>query len=172
LHDEFVQHHAEEQLSGIEGQQITQLLTPVAGLWVVHNAMIVSAKFVNNMRETIATGYYEDRILSVDHKRAMLIDWTLSMGGLVATCFLFSGILLSACVWVPMEPFLKWSIIAIGVYPILGALLFGVCAVWDYKLMRKKINETPRHNDEGRSAMAGARPELEAEECDTPVQDG
>ena len=38
--------------------------------------------------------------------------------------------------------------------------------------MRKKIKETPRHNDEGRSAMAGARPELEAEECDTAVQDG
>ena len=114
---------AEGQLPGIEAQPITQLLTPVAGLWVVHNAMIVSAKFVNNMRETIATGYYGDRILSVDHKHAMLIDWILSMSGLVATCFLFSGILLLSSIWVPMEPFLKWSIIAIGVYPVLGALL-------------------------------------------------
>jgi hypothetical protein len=48
-------------------EPLTQFLTPIAGLWVIHNAIFSSAGFVNKMRETVITGTYEKERLMHEH---------------------------------------------------------------------------------------------------------
>jgi hypothetical protein len=58
---------------------LSQLITPVASLWVIHNAIFTSAGFVNKMRETVITAVYEKERIGREHQKAIFIDWLLCM---------------------------------------------------------------------------------------------
>jgi hypothetical protein len=86
-------------------QLLTQFITPVVGLWAVHNVILASAEFVNKMRETVISGMRDNNKITPDHRRAILIDWSLSMIAVIGVCIIFSGILIVGGVTMKIEPF-------------------------------------------------------------------
>ena len=55
-------------------QYVAPFVTPLAGLWVIHNASFSSAGFVNKMRETMVSGVYEKENLTREHAKAFLSE--------------------------------------------------------------------------------------------------
>ena len=76
-------------------QYVAPFVTPLAGLWVIYNAIFSSPGFVNKMRGTIVSGVYEKEKFTREHARALLIDWALCMIATVVVCFIFSVIVFS-----------------------------------------------------------------------------
>ena len=69
-------------------QYVAPFVTPLAGLWVIHNAIFSSPGFVNKMRGTIVSGVYEKEKFTREHARALLIDWALCVIATVVVCFI------------------------------------------------------------------------------------
>jgi len=116
-------------------EAIVPLITPIGGLWVIHSTIFSSAEFVNKMRETVVTGLYDGHHISSPHRKAMLVDWVLCMLAVEAVCFMFSGIIIAAAVFILTGLFF-WIALVIASYPLLCGVFFGVCSVSDFRLMR------------------------------------
>jgi hypothetical protein len=122
-------------------QLLTQFVAPVAGLWAVHTAIIGSAKFVNEMRETVILGLYSKEKIKAKHREQIRLDWTLSMAATIGICIVFSGLLFAAAWGLTVDPFLRWSLTTIGLYSSGCALAFLCCAKGDYELMCMAVDE-------------------------------
>jgi len=122
---------------------VTQFLTPLAGLWAIHNAIFLSARFVNEMRETVISGFYQNRRLTAAHMKAIFIDWILCMAATITVCLIFAGVVATASFELALGlPLLKWAGIAVASYPTICAGLFLICSIADSKLMRRAIANT------------------------------
>jgi hypothetical protein len=122
---------------------LTTLLTPIAGLWGIHNAIFSSAAFVNKMRETVITGAYEGQTLTRTHQRAIFIDWVLCMLAVVTVCLIFAGVVLAVALTLAAAAdakLMKWAGIAIAAYPAICAILFSICSIADALLMLEAIS--------------------------------
>ena len=120
-------------------EPLAQLITPIASLWVVHNAIFMSAGFVNKIRETVITGYYEGKEITREHRLAMIIDWTLCMMATITVALTFAGLLISASIVLDMTPLLAWATRCIALYPSFCSVCFVICSISDYKLMHRAV---------------------------------
>jgi hypothetical protein len=128
-------------VQGRFNQLLPQFVTPVAGLWAIHMAIIGSAKFVNEMRETVISGFYNKEPISASHRDQMLFDWGLSMAATIGICVIFGGLLLAAAVFLTDAWFLRISLGAIALYSFGCAIAFRLCASGDRDLMREAVND-------------------------------
>ncbi|HVT60343.1 MAG TPA: hypothetical protein VHR45_18365 [Thermoanaerobaculia bacterium] len=119
----------------------------LAGVWANWNSVIQAARFVNDLRESVVTGQKGNRHLTLDHRRAMRFDWLLTMAGAIAVSVVFGVILLGIVLAsVPAsDRILKGVLLLLGLTPILGAVLFVLCGVNDWRLMGKAL--AAHHNE-------------------------
>ena len=110
-------------------EALTQFIAPIVSLWVIHNAILSSAKFVNRMRETVISGLYEGVGITVAHQRALRLDWLLCIGATVGVCIIFAGIVVAVALTFNAGSLMRWAGFAIALYPALCAVGFLICSV-------------------------------------------
>lgn len=120
----------------------TEFIAPVIGLWVIHNAIFSSARFVNEMRETVVSGRYEREKITPEHGRAILLDWLLCVAATIAVCLIFAGIVIVVSFGLAQSPLLQRTGYAIAAYPVMCAFGFLFCSLGDLKLMARAIDDT------------------------------
>ncbi|MEA3041607.1 MAG: hypothetical protein QOC65_1096 [Sphingomonadales bacterium] len=118
---------------------LAQLIAPIVSLWVIHNAIFSSARFVNEMRETVISGKYDRDAIAPDHGDAILADWKLCIRATIGVCLIFVIILCAVSYELVEELPVWWIGYAIALYPLLCAGGFAVCARGDKRLMKKAI---------------------------------
>jgi hypothetical protein len=123
---------------------LTQFIAPIVSLWVIHNTIFYSAGFVNKMRETVISGLYEGERITKEHRRAILIDWTLCIAATIAVCMIFAGIVLAISIALLEDYLMKWIGVAIAFYPTICAVGFLICSIADLKLMLKAVQGAAR----------------------------
>jgi hypothetical protein len=64
------------------------------------------------------------------------------MTAATAVCFIFAGILIAASIEMPLNPLLSWTLVAIAAYPFLCGVLFIVCGIPDFRLMRRSLEKS------------------------------
>jgi hypothetical protein len=118
---------------------LAQFIAPIAGLWVIHNAIFSSARFVNEMRETVISGLYDRKSITAEHQQAIGVDWKLCVAATVAVCLIFSVIVVATTAALSTT-WLAFCIgIAIALYPFICACGFVRCSIQDWKLMSSAI---------------------------------
>lgn len=118
-------------------EPLTQFIAPILSLWVIHNAIFASAKFVNGMRETVISGFHGGNPISPKHRRAIRLDWRLCMLATVLVCAIFGLLVLLVGEQILEDQRLEWVPIAIAAYPFGCAVGFSICWITDHKLMRE-----------------------------------
>lgn len=121
---------------------------PLATFWVIVSTLQSAATFVNTMREQVVSGGSDRRLFTLAHRRAIYLDWQLSMLGTIAAAFGFAGLVFAIAhrlEHVPggatMEPIL-W---VVALFPLLGGALFIVCGISDRRLMRMALESAAAH---------------------------
>src|SRR5687768_17441824 len=117
---------------------------PLATFWVIVSTIQSAATFVNNMREQVVTGGSERCSFTLAHRRALFLDWKLSMLGTIASAFGFAGLIVVVAQQLSKMPGATAVVsifYAVAAFPALGGLLFIVCAVSDIKLMNRALRE-------------------------------
>jgi len=71
------------------------VVLPLATFWVVVSTMQSAATFVNGLREQVVTGGNERCAYTLAHRKALYLDWQLSMLGTIAAAFGFSGLIVA-----------------------------------------------------------------------------
>ena len=116
---------------------LAQFIGPILSLWVIHNAIFASARFVNKMRETVISGFHDGKAITVGHRETIRLDWRLCMLATVAVCMIFGLLVLLVGGQILEDRRFDWVPFAIAIYPFGCALGFCVCWWSDHKLMKK-----------------------------------
>lgn len=130
---------------------LTQFIAPILSLWVIHTAIFSSAKFVNEMRETVITGVYCGTRIKPDHRRRILWDWILCILGTILVCLIFAVLVYIVGSELLKDTRLAWVPFAIAFYPVCCAFGFALCSAWDFTAMR-----AAERADTGKAADASA----------------
>jgi hypothetical protein len=120
-------------------EYLTQFVAPIVSLWVIHNAIFSSARFVNEMRETVISGWYEGQPITREHRRVILADWRLCIWATIAVCLIFAAIVLTVSITLSDDLLILLIGVAIACYPVICAGGFAKCSIADRKLMVKAI---------------------------------
>src|SRR6266446_2849446 len=102
---------------------IQSALLPLGAFWITFSALQSAASFVNEMRETIVTGYKGNQVLTVRHRKAMFFDWRLAMVGTIIAAFTFSGLIFFVSFHIRHVPDSAHSspiLAAVALFPLLG----------------------------------------------------
>ncbi|MGZ5006784.1 MAG: hypothetical protein ACXWFI_02870 [Methylobacter sp.] len=118
---------------------IQAALAPLAAFWIALDGITKMTQFVNGMREVIIMGVKDEIVLSLNHRKAMFYDWKLTMIGFIGATFMFSGVVFSLADLATQA--------AIGIYAVsvgicLGAVLFVLCGISDYRAISLALKET------------------------------
>ena len=118
-------------------ETIQAVLAPLSAFWVVMEGVMKASNFVNIMRDTIISGVQSGTQLTLHHRKAIFVDWCLSMLGFVISNLLLSGVIFSFAKLVPS--------VATGIYGVflitfLGAILFIICGISDYKAIKHVLS--------------------------------
>lgn len=114
-------------------ETIQAVLAPLASFWVVLEGYMKATSFVNNMRETIITGVIGSTQLTIEHRKAIFVDWCLSMIGFMISNTLFAWVIASLAKLVPKG---AEGIYGVALITFLGVLLFLVCGISDFRAIR------------------------------------
>ncbi len=120
-------------------ESLTQFVAPILSLWVIHNAIFSSARFVNEMRETVILGKYDRDPITPDHGDVILTDWKLCIRATIGVCLIFVLILFGVSYELSEDLPVWWIGYAIALYPLICAGGFAVCARGDKRLMKAAI---------------------------------
>lgn len=122
-------------------ESLTQFIAPILGLWVIHNAIFSSARFVNEMRETVVSGFYERERVEPEHRLAILLDWLLCIAATIAVCAIFAGIVIAVSAGLSPSPLIQRTGYAIAAYPVMCAFGFLFCSLGDLRLMARAVDK-------------------------------
>ena len=113
----------------------------LAGFWAATKSMLDASFFVNNLRDTVVIGFKDGHTLSMAHRRALRLDWLLTMTGAVGFPLAFSGILFLVAARVDgnVEGLVHFVLQVVAFVPLLGSALFVICGISDWRLMRKAL---------------------------------
>lgn len=129
---------------------------------MAHNAIFASAAFVNKMRETVVSGCDGAVRLSLDHRRAIFVDWCLCMVATIVVCCLFAAILFVVGFSVGQntgdDRVLAYGLVLVGSYPAICAVLFVGCGIMDVRLIRRALQDVARDIPPGSEAGNAAIP--------------
>lgn len=111
---------------------------PLGAFWAIFNSLISAGKFINEMRETVITGIKENCTLTPEHRKAIFLDWRLSMIGVVTGNFTYSFITF----WIAFHlkgqvDYVWFPIMIVGIITLFGAFLFIICGISDWNLIQK-----------------------------------
>jgi hypothetical protein len=122
--------------------QAMELALFLAGIWAATSSMLTASAFVNDLRDTVVIGIKNDERLSPMHRRVLVYDWLLTMSGAVAFPLMYSAFLIVVVLaggpGAP-RPF-QIVLLGVAVVPALGSLLFLLCGIADWRLMRSAMS--------------------------------
>jgi hypothetical protein len=119
-------------------ETIQAALAPLAAFWIALEGFIKAANFVNGMRDTIILGVLGTSQLSFHHRQAIFTDWQLSVVGFISAGIMFSFIVFSLS---GLAPRATIGIYAVALNTFLGAVLFLICSVSDYRAIRHALRQ-------------------------------
>lgn len=114
----------------------------LVGFWAATKSLLDASAFVNDLRDTVTIGVKGDQSLSLAHRKALRLDWLLTMFGAVGFPLAFSGILFAVAASVDEALKLVHAVLHIVAYiPLIGSLLFVICGISDWRLMNDAIRK-------------------------------
>lgn len=126
-------------------------LVMVAGIWAALNTLVSVYKVVNDKRDVIITGTYEDTQLTLEHRRLMLVnDWIplkfgVAMASLIFTFALFAIPYLSA----DPNPWLVWLSYGAALGPFVSFIAFSVLGLRDYRFIKRCLDDVTDSKPDG-----------------------
>jgi len=118
-------------------------LVMVAAIWAALNTLVSAYKAVNDKRDVSITGKYEGQVISLQHRRLMLVnDWIPLKLGVAVTSLIFAF----ALVAIPFlsaspSPWLVALSIAAALAPFASFLAFLILGLRDYRYLRKTLSD-------------------------------
>jgi hypothetical protein len=124
----------------MNGDLGVELAVFLAGFWAATKSLLDASAFVNDLRDTVTMGVKGHQSLSLMHRKALRLDWVLTMFGAVGFPIAFSGILFAVAASVDKDEVLVHAVLHVVAYiPLIGSLLFAVCGISDWRLMNNAI---------------------------------
>jgi hypothetical protein len=117
-------------------------LAPLAAFWVALDGFMKAATFANGIRDTIIIGAKDGEKLTLEHRTAMCLDWSVSTAALVVASFLFSAIVYHLGVGLVRSSSRKdtaYGAYAIAAFTLLGGVLFMVSGISDFLTIRGSL---------------------------------
>lgn len=128
-------------------EDLEMFLLPLAGFWAIFDSLSKAIESVNRMRETILIGQMDGKRLTLEHRKAMFLDWCLTMTGVIGASVLFSGIVFWIQHHVKTHPHvseISTLLVCVALFPLISAFFFVVCGVSDFKLIHKTLFRADR----------------------------
>jgi hypothetical protein len=128
--------------NSMETPQALPLGLFLAGFWAATTSMLNASKFVNDLRDTVVIGRKDGKDLLLPHRRVLAYDWLLTMSGAVAFPLMYS-VFLMVVVFAGGQggnPPIQIALYGIACVPALGSLLFLLCGIADWRLMRSAMS--------------------------------
>ncbi len=119
-------------------------LVMIAGIWAALNTLVSAMRVVNDKRDVIVTGVFNEQKLSLEHRKLMFQnDWIPLKFGVALTSLLFAFVLYA----VPsLAANADTAIIRVAYLAALGPLLSFLLIAglgWrDYQFIRRTLNTT------------------------------
>jgi hypothetical protein len=124
----------------MNGELGVELAVFLGGFWAATKSLLDASAFVNDLRDTVTMGVKGHHSLSLRHRKALRLDWLLTMFGAVAFPLAFSGILFAVAGSVDEKQELVHAVLHVVAYiPLIGSLLFVICGISDWRLMSDAI---------------------------------
>jgi hypothetical protein len=122
-------------------EKIQIVLAPLASFWLAMEGFMKATTFMNGMRETIISGVIGDHKLTIFHRETIFVDWCLSMIG-----FIISNTMLSIVIFLLSELVdgAQFAILAVALTTFLGAILFMICGISDYRAISRTLRHAKR----------------------------
>jgi hypothetical protein len=122
-------------------KSVADIVGPIGALWVTHSTLLATAKFVNDIRDTVTLGFKDSVRLTMLHRRAMVQDWFLTMIGTIGGSLIYSALLVAAAISLGLAhgEFVAMMMAGVALFPIMAAILFCICGRLDYHLMKKQL---------------------------------
>src|SRR5436309_14385808 len=128
-------------------------LIPIGTFWAAANVLLMAAKRVNEIRDTVLLCKIKDEKITAEHMKIMRLDYRLVAGAAVVASWASAVILFWGAFNLPGGGWLGvlWFVLA------LAMVWFGVgfiwCGVYDLRAMRTRIEEATKA--ESSQAKAG-----------------
>lgn len=124
----------------MDGKLGVEIAVFLAGFWAATKSLLDASAFVNDLRDTVTMGVKGHHSLSLMHRKALRLDWLLTMFGAVGFPVAFSGILFAVAGSVDEKEVLVHAVLRIVAYiPLIGSVLFAICGISDWRLMNDAI---------------------------------
>ena len=124
----------------METEDLKSILIPLGTLWITLTTMVSTARFVNEMRDTVILGYKDSKKLNKLHRGAIYFDWYLSMVAAVFAAFLFGGLLIWMGTQFTAGSGVRICLYVVSAYPLMCGILFTICGLSDRRVMRTEID--------------------------------
>lgn len=122
---------------------------PLGAFWIALKTLLDTAGFANNMRELIVTGYQGTNQLGLKHRKAIFVDWCLTMMGAIVAAFVFSVLMILIANYITIDSTVSnasnlekasYALVLVGITVFLCGVFFIICGVSDFKLIHATLS--------------------------------